>query len=389
MGLHLKCTMTVMSVLALLGGIARADHIVFRDGHTLDGTVTDQDAKTMTVQTDGSATTQPSSQQIDKSQIKSVNGIAHDGPSYVLLPVEGVIGIDISGNAFQTGLEQALQMQPQIIVIFIDSDGGSISELEKMEDALAEVPPGVRKIAYVKKAFSAAAVLAMSCQQIYIKPDGVIGAAVPFKFTDKGLPEDVDAKFRSAFAAKVRTWVGQAGHSDLFVRGMMDLNLQLYIRMEDGQLVISTGGPGRMIKSSGQILTMTAQEATDCGLTQIASKMADIGKQAVGGPWYPESKIPWHTVLDQAAMDKDDLVNSNLDKLNNAIELLRQKIDADQQLIGRLQSKLPVASATRTQDINAEINELNVHISACQSMITQLQDAENQFLSATNSGSTN
>jgi prefoldin subunit 5 len=88
-------------------------------------------------------------------------------------------------------------------------------------------------------------------------------------------------------------------------------------------------------------------------------------------------------------MDKDDLVNSNLDKLNNAIELLRQKIDADQQLIGRLQSKLPVASATRTQDINAEINELNVHISACQSMITQLQDAENQFLSATNSGSTN
>jgi ClpP protease-like protein len=387
MELRWKCALAAVLAAAIETGIARGDHIVFRDGHTLDGTVTDQDAKTMTLQVDGSAATRP--QTIDKSTVKSVNGIAHDGPSYILLPVEGDIGTDISANAFQMGLEQALQMQPQYIVIFINSNGGQLSELSKMEDALAEIPPGVQKIAYVKKAFSAAAVLAMSCQQIYLKPDGVIGAAVPFNITQAGLPADVSAKFHSAVESQQRAWIIQAGHSDLYLRGMMDMNLELYIRQENGQLVLSTAGPGKMIKARNQILAMTAQESVDYGLARIASKMSEIGKQSTGGPWYPESKIPWHTVLDQAAMDKDEIVNNRVAEFDDRIGALSDRLTADQTALQKIQSR-PEPPAGSQYPSNETLNaEYNADVAQCQSVIQQLQDQKNQFLATMNSSNSN
>jgi hypothetical protein len=387
MGLHLKYAMAVIAILTLLGGVARADHIVFRDGKTLDGDITDQDGATMTLQPSSPAGAQPLV--IDKSKIKSVNGIVHDGPSYILLPVQGQIGVDTFADAFKDGLQQALLMQPEYIVIFFDSPGGSIAELEKMEDVLAQVPPNVGKIAYVKRAYSAAAVLAMSCPQIYIKPDGVIGAAVPFQYNDEGLPEDVSAKFRSAHAARWRSYVVNAGHDELFLRGMMELNLDLFVRVRNGQVTLSTFGPGQVLKQSGQILTMTAQEATDCGLTQIASKIAEIGKEAVGGPWYAESKLPWHTLLDEATTERDNLINSTVEKYTSAIDLLQQRIDADQALLKRWQLRLSDSNPTVQQDAKAAVNSITVSISACQAQIDSLQDGENKYLESMNSDTSN
>ena len=100
--------------------------------------------------------------------------------------------------------------------------------------------------------------------------DGVIGASVPWRPTENG-PADVDAKFRSFIDATVRAQPRHGQHSDLLVRGMSELDLEIYLTQTDGKPTLSMSGPGKLIKSKGQILSMTASEAAECGLSQTTT----------------------------------------------------------------------------------------------------------------------
>jgi membrane-bound serine protease (ClpP class) len=129
----------------------------------------------------------------------------------------------------------------------IDSPGGDIGQMYGIVDLLIDASKDVQIVAYVKRAYSAAAVIAMCCNEIYVKPDAVIGACVPFHLAENG-PEDVDAKFRSAFEAKIRASTAQGGHADLLIRGMSELDLQIYLATEDGKPVLRTSGRGSSSK---------------------------------------------------------------------------------------------------------------------------------------------
>jgi hypothetical protein len=145
----------------------------------------------------------------------------------------------------------------------------------------------------------------MSCEHVYMAPTATLGAAVPFRATASG-PAEIDAKLRSAVGAKLRTYVTAAGHDGLLCRAMMETDVEVYLRTDGGKPTLSSTPPGRLIKEEGTILTLTAAEAAECGLSAIAPDPGAIAADLVKGPWHEPTRRPWDVLAaasDSAAAD--------------------------------------------------------------------------------------
>jgi ATP-dependent protease ClpP protease subunit len=381
-----------LALVTLFSASATADSIVLRSGRTVQGDVTAEDEQTITVEV--SSPNGAIENRIQKAQIVNWNRERHEGPPYVVIPVLGEIGLDptadkfVSADAFQAGLEAAYALHPRYIVLAIDSPGGSISELDKMLEVLGRAPADCEVIAYVKTAYSAAAVLAMSCRRIYIRPLGVIGACVPFDATD-GVPEDVNAKFRSALEASQRALIVQAGHDGLFLMGMAELDTEIYLTHEGSKPVLSSAGPGKLIKPKGQILTLTADEAQNCGLAHVINNISEIGQDAAGGPWFEASKRPWDAVVGVSEREHRkfsrgmalERIKPALADLNSQIQTLATRWNGDRSAVIQMYEQYQnrqISAAQYQQTVapyQADAAAINGEISALAARRKQLIDS--------------
>jgi len=342
------------------------DHVLLKNGKSFDGEIVfeNKDALKLEIFVPPGYTM---ARKLEQASIKTLTRSAHDGSPYVLIPVFGVIGKDITADALHAGLAKAVAAKASRIILVIDSPGGRIDQMCEMVDDLLPVSQKVEVVAYVKTAYSAAAVIAMCCPHVYLTPDGVIGAAVPFRMTNNG-PADVDAKFRSGFEAKIRASAAQGGHADLLIRGMSEPDLEIYLTHENTVPVLRTTGPGKLIKSKGQILTLTAREASDCGLGQIATDWADLGKQVTGGRWYESTHRPWNAVVavvEEHRQRERDLVELQQRRMARraAIEQIRPECEAIELRINELLAKSLAAQNAAHELVtrgNAELQQVEL-----------------------------
>ena len=256
--------------LVLPAGGAWGDELVKTDGTTLSGKVVVEQKDSVTFETHASGMTLR--QKIARSQIRSIQREVREGPGYCPLPIVGVIGQDVLARDIEAGVREARRSNPQYVVLVIDSPGGAIDEMAKIIDVVA-ANPDLKFLAYVqKRALSAAAIIAMSCPQIYVAPQASIGAAVPFKIGPDGTPVAVEAKFESAIQAEMRNAARIGGHDELWVRGMTELDVALALDTsgedQTPAIRIASDAPkdARRIKGAGKILTLTAPDAVEFGL---------------------------------------------------------------------------------------------------------------------------
>lgn len=329
-------------ILLLTASTLRADRLVLTDGRMLEGEILSETETTLTleIRRQGSRLLQD----IPKSQVRTWYRQSTEGVPYVTLPIKGVIGEDITPAALRAGLGEARASGAKIVILAIDSPGGRVSAMAEMVDDILTESRQTEVIAYVKQAYSAAAVIAMSCRMVYMTPDSAIGAVVPFRMTDNG-PMEVDAKFRSAFQAKIRATAALADHADLIIRGMSELELEIVLSHENGQPVLRTFGEGRPIKRSGQILSLTGKEALECGLSKIATSMNDLGTQIAGGTWHEVSRRPWNAVLDKVTADRQaeqaEMIRvQRLAERRSAIARIKPEFDGLARRLAEVKSRL-------------------------------------------------
>ena len=337
---------TIAVTLLALAAPVSADHVVLQNGREFDGEVVAESDRTLTLE----MFVPPGytlGRTFEKAAIKTLVRPPREGEPYVLVPLIGQIGKDVTADALRGGLEKARKANPRFIVLAIDSPGGDIGEMVGMLDLLRDASKQIEVVAYVKRAYSAAAVIAMSCRDIYMKPDAAIGATVPFRMTANG-PADVDAKFRSVIEAQMRASTAQGGHADLLIRAMSEMNLELYLASENGKPVLRTSGPGKLIKSKGQILTLTANEAAECGLAHVVAGMTEMGKQVAGGAWYEASRRPWNAVIAAVALQRQrerDLMEQEQRWLarQTAMAQIRPEYEAIVRRVAELSTKINAA----------------------------------------------
>ena len=293
-------------ILASAFGASLADTIVKKDGTILRGRVISKGEKDVKFEWEKFGKTVISIPLSDISSIREDGNDANtpgkpqtrpaekpNGPQYSLVPIHGRIGTEVTAEALEQALRLVRAEKPDVVVFCFDSPGGYINEMQKIIEVLTK-QRGMRRVAYVKSAISAAAIIAATCPEIYMAPDGRIGAAVPYGKDSAGIPRDVGEKFRSIYLSQCRAAAEAGGHSPLVIRGMVELELALSVVSEGGKAVVVEGNRGKPLKARGKILTLTASEATACGLANGVAKRVETLNVYLGIPeWRRATDGAW------------------------------------------------------------------------------------------------
>jgi membrane-bound serine protease (ClpP class) len=288
----------------------RADTLIKKDGKTFEGRVVAESADSVTFESNAGGITLR--QKVSRANIRSIERQVVEGPGYCRIPFVGDVGRQIKADDLRAALNEARRGGAEYVILVIDSPGGEIREWAKLMIVLDE-NRDLKFVAYCKEALSAAAMTALACPHLVMAPEASIGAAVPYRVSPEGTPQDVDEKFRSAFRAATRAASGMGGRTDLWVRGMseMDLELALVPGAAGRPKLIEGPAPenGRPIKHKGQILTLTAREALDAGLSDGTVRSLGEIREVLGlKAWHDTGDAAWSVIANRhrAAETRDN-----------------------------------------------------------------------------------
>jgi membrane-bound serine protease (ClpP class) len=167
---------------------------------------------------------------------------APDAPAggIVVVPISGTVD-DGMAHIVERAVEQAQAEHAKAIVLDINTPGGLVSSAFDIRDAL--IHAGIPTVAYIsERAYSAGALISLSCKTIVMAPGSSIGAAEP-------IPND--PKHVSALRAEFASTAHLNHRNATIAAAMVDKNVDL-----------------PAMKKSGAILSLTAEEA-------VRAKIAD------------------------------------------------------------------------------------------------------------------
>lgn len=163
----------------------------------------------------------------------------------IVIPIQGPIDY-VQECILRRGLKKAENEQYKHIILAINTPGGQVDNMLEILEMLQKVK--TKTIAYIQEAISAGSFIAMACDHIFFKPNGVMGSAAIIDETGKNLGKNMQAKIDSFLNAKIRTLTEKNPSRASIQRAMMDINYTLKWN-------------GKVIKPAGELLTLTAAEA--------------------------------------------------------------------------------------------------------------------------------
>ena len=102
-------------------------------------------------------------------------------PGVFVLPLKKTVGTYIRHEEMEAIAEEADKYGPgQIIVLILDTPGGSVTEMEKIHEVLMKIKKRHRLVAWIKEAISAGCAIALHCDEIYFMKEGSAGAMTAY-----------------------------------------------------------------------------------------------------------------------------------------------------------------------------------------------------------------
>jgi len=199
----------------------------------------------------------------------------------VVVPVSGVVDFKLARH-----LSRALQVKaegesPVLYILEMDSFGGRVDAAFQIVDSVLASPNG-KTVAYVKsKAISAAAMIALSCNAIYMHENATLGDCAPIIHTFDG-PKEAGEKFQSPLRAKFRALAAKNGYPVKLAEAMITKEMQIYhveapggsfygdeteYRHAVDSLSDSLVNASIVVKT-GELLTMNPEEALKLGFSR-------------------------------------------------------------------------------------------------------------------------
>ncbi|QGM32541.1 nodulation protein NfeD [Bacillus sp. N3536] len=144
-------------------------------------------------------------------------------------------------------IKEAEEAEADAIIFDINTLGGFVDSAEKIVNLLDSTP--IRKIAYINsQALSAGAYLALHTDEIYMSPNGSMGAAAVIDSAGNA----ADMKATSAWKAKMRNAAERTGKEPIYAQAMADESVDL----------------PEYRAGEGQLLTLSAREAIEVGYSE-------------------------------------------------------------------------------------------------------------------------
>ena len=184
-----------------------------------------------------------------------------------ILKQSGMVGVGLRAAEMEKVEKAADKFGPgQIIVLHINSGGGLVTEADEIDKVLNRVREKHRLVAWIEEAISAAAVTAMHCREIYFMNLGSLGSATMFSGDKSAEGAQLEAWLRRI--AEISEAGGRNGH---LAKCMVYSPLVVsYTRdPKTGKVTFFEDGSGeKMLSDDKDNLTLTADQAFDCGFSQ-------------------------------------------------------------------------------------------------------------------------
>lgn len=213
----------------------------------------------------------------------------------VLTIPEG-INLQCETDALIKDLTQACNAGPLCIIIKIDSPGGRVDLMKQICSAILKA--NTQTIAYVYGdddggAYSAAAIIAVACDKIYMAENTAIGAATTFikdpktgaaMSFEQAFGEDIGEKLASISRNYFMSIAEASGKSPLLIEAMVDKDVEIIEIEENGQKRFIKNNSldpnditGKIFLEAGKLLTLSPTQAEYVGISQgITTSMKDL-----------------------------------------------------------------------------------------------------------------
>lgn len=220
-------------------------------------------------------------------------------PKAMLIKVDGEIN-PILEAFIERQINRAVNSGANLLIFEIDSGGGHLRSGENLAYNIADLESiNVRTVAYIPKyALSSAAIIALGCDEIFLKPDAQIGDAEPIILNKGGQFEHVPEKILSKLRVSMKELAEKKGRPAAVCEAMSDKDLEIFevTNSKTGQIWYMTEGEihesnGEWIKGpvvsesrKENLLTVNGTRAHALKIAEPPVRDLDELKQRLGIP---------------------------------------------------------------------------------------------------------
>lgn len=232
----------------------------------------------------GPATTRP---EPTTTKPRTLDNLPPGTQKIAFITLEEMVGPYMNAKALKHSVSLLKDDKPDIVVLQINSGGGFGDEVQKLSDVIQfDIKPKYRVVAWIESAISAAAMTAVTCEEIYMMREGNIGAATGY-YTIGGRAVAVKGEELEKGLRQMDRISRRGNHDPLIMRAMqVPTNLSCDIDAAgrvtwrndlDGQFIVST---------DKQILTLNAPDAVKYGLARaIAADKHELARAMGFAEW--------------------------------------------------------------------------------------------------------
>ena len=210
----------------------------------------------------------------------AVGDAVSETPLFYRIDIDKEIGAT-TWRYMQKGYDEARKVGAEAIILRLNTYGGTVVHADSIRTLILNSSMPV--YAFIdNNAASAGALIAISCDSIYMREGANIGAATVVNQTGEAMPD----KYQSYMRATIRSTAEAQGYDTVYtVSGATEVrwrrNPQIAEAMVDERIVV----PG--LCDSTKVLTLTAREALQWGYCEsIAESVDDIITARLGHRQY-------------------------------------------------------------------------------------------------------
>lgn len=222
-----------------------------------------------------------------------------EAPKAMLIKVDGMIE-PILETFIERQINRAVNSGANMLIFEIESGGGYLLSGTNLANKIADLEAiNVRTIAYVPDyAMSSAAIIALGCDEIFLKPDAQIGDAGPISMNKDGQFEHAPEKVLSPLRVTLKDLADKKGRPAAVCEAMSDKDLEIFevTNNKTGQLWYMTEDEihqsngewikGQMVPESrkANLLTANGTRAHALKIAEPPVRDMDELKQRLGIP---------------------------------------------------------------------------------------------------------
>ncbi len=171
-----------------------------------------------------------------------------------VIPLEGMIdGGLLSSVERRTNI--ALDKNPSLIIFEIDTYGGRLEPAFEISEHIADIPEETKTVAYIpKKAISAGALIAVSCNEIAMGPHAEFGDCEPIIPSAEGGYKTVGEKIQTVLRTKFRKFAEKNGYPVKLAEAMVTSEMEIY------RIITEESPEGRYV-TARELKEMTEEES--------------------------------------------------------------------------------------------------------------------------------